>query len=231
MPTGHYPRKQRVTRLVFACEMCRNEIKIKPGEFRARGKPRFCSHKCQGEYNKRPGTFKEFLCNYCGKPSRKKTYFWAAKNYCSRTCSGAAKRVDGARWRDPVKIKDYMRKYTLKNRLRLNAQKNEWKKNNRHIVNAIQRARRAGAKYGDFLPHEWDEIKNRYGRECLACGQREPEIKLEPDHIQALAKGGAHKADNIQPLCRSCNARKGAKFIDFRAQSASKHSTAFRSTS
>jgi 5-methylcytosine-specific restriction endonuclease McrA len=140
----------------------------------------------------------------------------ANKNFCSNACSGAAKMVNGAKWRDPTKIKDYMRQYNSTNKQRLNAQKQAWKKSNRHIVNAIQRARRAGAKYGDFLPHEWEEIKRRYGFECLACGRSEPEIKLEPDHIQALSKGGAHKADNIQPLCRSCNARKGTKNVDYR---------------
>lgn len=216
MPTGHYQRKERVARIVFVCEFCRTEIKIRPGELRARGKPKFCSHKCRAADQIKPESHREFACDHCGKQAIKRSQHWTKKNFCSIVCSNAAKRVDGAKWRDPAMIKDYMRQYNTTNRKRLNAQKQAWKKGNRHIANAIQRARRAGAKYADFLPHEWEEIKKRYGHTCLACGRSEPEIKLEPDHVQALAKGGTHKADNIQPLCRSCNAKKGTKFIDFR---------------
>ncbi|GAA2657458.1 hypothetical protein GCM10010412_028070 [Nonomuraea recticatena] len=39
---------------------------------------------------------------------------------------------------------------------------------------------------------------------------------LEPDHIIALSRGGPPAIDNIQPLCRSCNASKKARFIDYR---------------
>lgn len=216
MPTGHYQRKERVARSVFACETCHAEIKIRPGELRARGNPRFCSQKCRAAGQVKPASRREFMCDHCGKPAIKRVQHWSKRNFCSIACSNAAKKVDGAKWRDPAKIKDYLRQYNTTNRQRLNAQKQGWKKSNRHIANAIQRARRAGAKYADFPPHEWEEIKKHYDYACLACGGREPEIKLEPDHIQALAKGGAHKAHNIQPLCRSCNAKKGTKFIDFR---------------
>ena len=34
--------------------------------------------------------------------------------------------------------------------------------------------------------------------------------RLEIDHIHPLARGGTNKLDNLQVLCRSCNARKWA---------------------
>lgn len=71
------------------------------------------------------------------------------------------------------------------------------------------------------LPHtltraEWQAIKARHDYRCLMCGKQEPEIKLTLDHIVPVVQGGGFTADNIQPLCRSCNSRKHAKVLDLR---------------
>lgn len=52
-----------------------------------------------------------------------------------------------------------------------------------------------------------------HGSRCLCCGGTE-EIAL--DHVMPLALGGSNDVDNLQPLCRSCNSKKGARYIDFR---------------
>ena len=44
-----------------------------------------------------------------------------------------------------------------------------------------------------------------YTGQCANCGTSHG---LEYDHIQKYSHGGANTADNIQMLCRSCNARK-----------------------
>lgn len=47
----------------------------------------------------------------------------------------------------------------------------------------------------------------KYGRACVKCGSRE---RLELDHVVAYSKGGPDTADNLQPMCKTCNRRKGA---------------------
>lgn len=43
---------------------------------------------------------------------------------------------------------------------------------------------------------------------CVDCGSVE---NLSVDHIMPVALGGSHRRENLQPMCRSCNSRKGAK--------------------
>lgn len=51
----------------------------------------------------------------------------------------------------------------------------------------------------------------RDGHTCLACGTSD---RLTVDHILPVSKGGADDLDNLQTLCHSCNARKGARVED-----------------
>ncbi len=80
----------------------------------------------------------------------------------------------------------------------------------------LQRYYRSKTATGRFTIEDWKRIKEKYNFTCLSCGKREPEIKLTIDHIQPLSKNGSNNIDNIQPLCRSCNARKNARMIDYR---------------
>lgn len=60
---------------------------------------------------------------------------------------------------------------------------------------------------------EWEAIKIKYGNKCLACGTTE---NISMDHIVPIALGGTHSADNVQPLCRSCNSKKHLNVVDYR---------------
>lgn len=93
-----------------------------------------------------------------------------------------------------------------------------WRRNNPEAVRAIKQRRRAAEKgsYGGFDAEDWKEILTRYQNRCLCCGVSGGEEKLTADHVVPLSKGGSHDASNIQPLCHSCNSRKGTKIIDYR---------------
>uniref|UniRef100_A0A6H1ZEI5 Putative homing endonuclease n=1 Tax=viral metagenome TaxID=1070528 RepID=A0A6H1ZEI5_9ZZZZ len=60
---------------------------------------------------------------------------------------------------------------------------------------------------------EWENICEKYDNQCLACGKAG---ELTIDHIVPLSRGGVHDGSNIQPLCASCNAKKGKKTMDYR---------------
>jgi 5-methylcytosine-specific restriction endonuclease McrA len=59
------------------------------------------------------------------------------------------------------------------------------------------------------------KVFERDGYKCLKCGTME---RLELDHIVPITKGGASVLDNLQVLCRSCNASKFVKIIDYRVK-------------
>lgn len=46
-----------------------------------------------------------------------------------------------------------------------------------------------------------------HGRVCSFCGSTE---RIEIDHKHPWSKGGTHDFENLQPLCKPCNRRKGA---------------------
>lgn len=73
--------------------------------------------------------------------------------------------------------------------------------------------RRAG---GSFSAQEWRNLKVLCNHACLCCGKSEPEIKLTLDHVIPLSRGGSNTIDNIQPLCLTCNLKKGTKSTDYR---------------
>ena len=83
--------------------------------------------------------------------------------------------------------------------------------------NAMKRSERlslarAKATHSD---EEWEELKTFFGH-CVICGKSAEEVKLVKDHIIPIYQGGSDGIDNLQPLCQSCNARKGPDSTDHR---------------
>lgn len=90
-----------------------------------------------------------------------------------------------------------------------------WRKANLEKVRARirrHRTRKAGGG-GSHTHQEWFDLCAKYNDRCACCGA---EKQLEADHVLPVSKGGSSNIDNIQPLCRSCNARKNNQVIDYR---------------
>lgn len=78
-----------------------------------------------------------------------------------------------------------------------------------------RRARERNAQ-GNLTVGKWREILFLYENKCLCCGKCGDTVKITVDHVIPLIAGGKHSTDNVQPLCFSCNSRKGRKTIDYR---------------
>jgi 5-methylcytosine-specific restriction endonuclease McrA len=69
----------------------------------------------------------------------------------------------------------------------------------------LVRNKRIRENGGKHTLGEWETLKARYNWTCPCCKKV---LELVKDHIIPLAKGGSSNIENIQPLCRSCNAKK-----------------------
>jgi hypothetical protein len=64
---------------------------------------------------------------------------------------------------------------------------------------------------------EWRALVAQHNYRCLCCKQPgTPANPITKDHVIPRIKNGADTIDNIQPLCKRCNSRKGTKIIDYR---------------
>ena len=68
-----------------------------------------------------------------------------------------------------------------------------------------------------FTSTEQLQILKDHGYQCAAC-QSHGDVEFEYDHVVPLWKGGTHRTDNAQVLCRSCNAAKTAEEAADRAR-------------
>lgn len=107
----------------------------------------------------------------------------------------------------------------------------KWRKENPDKFAAQGAKRRARKKCasGNLSSEEVKRLISLQDYKCLACGKKfiirgthnEWHINhfLEPtiDHIVKLGKNGSHSVENVQMLCRSCNAKKHEKAIDYRS--------------
>ncbi len=83
-------------------------------------------------------------------------------------------------------------------------------------VFAHRRRARLLAVEGSFTTREWLEVLARHPI-CPGCGRGWEDIPLPVhmqsvvtrDHVIAVSRGGGNGIENIQPLCYSCNSRKG----------------------
>ena len=140
---------------------------------------------------------------------------------------------------------EYNHEYYLKNRTRVLARNKKWNAEHKEVMAKIERnwniknpgkkkkrialwakehPEETKAKYnrrrarllgngGSFSGEEWMELCKKHNHKCVCCNKCR---KLEADHVIPLIFGGTNNIENIQPLCRSCNATKGSKSTDYR---------------
>lgn len=79
----------------------------------------------------------------------------------------------------------------------------------KELRSTLEHKRRAIKKGngGSHTVAQWKAILVASNYTCKHCGRTD--VKLTKDHIIPLTKGGTDNADNLQPLCSSCNSRKG----------------------
>lgn len=158
--------------------------------------------------------------------AQKREYYQAHRVEHMATC-----KRNYERRRDEILA--YSRNYHRENRERLLTRMREYRVENGDVLREKQRAyqkqhpetikvsknnRRARLANceGRFTKREWNDLKATHNYTCLCCGKQEPEIKLVPDHVIPLSKGGRGSIDNIQPLCRFCNQSKAVDTTDYR---------------
>ena len=119
---------------------------------------------------------------------------------------------------NPEKRREHRAKYRETHVEEIKQSKAEWVKNNLQKAVLYHQRRRAllAGNGGSYTEEEWEDLKASYNYRCLSCGRVEPEIKLTIDHVIPITLGGSNDITNIQPLCGSCNKRKGTQLIDYR---------------
>jgi len=162
-----------------------------------------------------------FRCKECDKQSAKE---WRANNK-------ERVHIMDAAWRK--KNAEYRKKYELNNKEKRLAKSRKWyslhsekrlilsrlwnKLNPNKRKEAYHRRRaRKNQNGGNFTWKEFIQLCEKFNNRCLSC--KKIGIKLTPDHIVPLAKGGSNSINNIQPLCGPCNSSKQVKIIDYREE-------------
>lgn len=87
----------------------------------------------------------------------------------------------------------------------------KWIRENPEAAAEIRRRRRAVKANAPTIPFTADQLAQRFaywGNRCWICGADEQHV----DHMKPLARGGWHCLANLRPICKSCNASKGAEW-------------------
>lgn len=166
------------------------------------------------EFHRNPRTSdgRQSSCKVCHKEYYRQ---WYKENKERRLGLARKWRQDNREHHNRLK-----RRWWRNNRDTAREMERNWCRNNPEKISAKdnrRRARKAEAPGDGVTSKQWEAILDFCGEKCLACGTTDD---ITMDHIVPLDMGGAHDVRNIQPLCRSCNASKGAtETTDYRSES------------
>jgi 5-methylcytosine-specific restriction endonuclease McrA len=118
---------------------------------------------------------------------------------------------------NPQKVKESSAKCYKKHKREYQKKNRDYSRSHPEVSKAAKAKRRTRIAKGggSFSAKQWLNLCNSYNNKCSRCNKRK---RLEADHVIPVTKGGSSDISNIQPLCRSCNASKGTKTIDYRKQ-------------
>lgn len=153
------------------------------------------------------------LSSWCKACVNEKSRAWRLENP-----DRAREHLRKWRAKNPDRQREHKVKWRDKNRAQANASVSRWAKANpekRRVYTKNRRNNKLGAS-GKFSSEEWGALCRKYDNRCLACGKK---TRLTVDHVVPISVGGSNDISNIQPLCVSCNSRKGTKVIDYRTKS------------
>lgn len=163
-------------------------------------------------------------CKDCTKAHRKSNYRANPEKFreLSRSWNQKNPEKNQARalqwYKDfPDKVKERVKKWKKENPEKVKVGRQKY--DQLHPDSVLEKMHRRRAKRinvvgGHFTEKEWSDLLDAYGHRCLCCGRND--VALERDHVIPLGPPHSDEITNIQPLCRSCNASKGAKVIDYR---------------
>jgi len=162
---------------------------------------------------------KNYICRECSRLKSRMQYAKNPERHQEQSRRSRQKHIE----RDLARKREYYkenrqtrleknREWQTNNPEKVRDCKRRWKRNNPDSAKVYKHARRAKTK-GTFTVNEWQELLARYGGGCLACGSTD---NISVDHVIPISKGGSNTIDNIQPLCRECNCKKGTNDWDYR---------------
>jgi 5-methylcytosine-specific restriction endonuclease McrA len=156
---------------------------------------------------------------------KKQSADWAKANRANR-------RADYTKWAkaNPEKVKARRKAHYEANADKSRADAKAWREANPEKAKAdiskwrkdnpekcrqyIHKRRTMKTKAGGyFTPEEWFTLCFATAFKCLCCNEIKP---LVADHVIPVILGGPSWLWNIQPLCQTCNSKKGTKIIDYR---------------
>jgi len=117
------------------------------------------------------------------------------------------------------KLKAYRKIYRSKNREKLNAASRKWLRTEagklaiaRH--NHVRRCRKLGLQSNNLGIAEWmRQVRQNPFMRCHWCGTKVSGRRIHFDHVIALSNGGSHAIGNLCAACPDCNRSKSSRAL------------------
>lgn len=106
--------------------------------------------------------------------------------------------------------REYDRAWVAANPDKVRAYQSKYRKNNLHKMTDKENRRRARMIGNGYEKVDRLAVYERDGGVCHICGKHVPVDVFTLDHLDPIAKGGAHVVTNLRVAHRVCNSRRGA---------------------